>query len=161
GWREVRLSIFAKRPRGVPVTDLDAWDDERLPQPTARIATAAIRSSAALGPQWRKAAARLGIAGTAELTGLADGAEWRGTELEKNLPGAVGVLDFYHASEHVYAAAVNRGGDAKAIRAWYTARRRTLLGSGAAGLLAESSEPGAAAALAEYLGPHLDHTPYR
>ncbi len=162
GWREVRLSIFAKRPRGVPITDLDAWDEGRLPEPTARIATAAIRSSAALGPQWRKAAARLGIARTAELTALADGAKWIWTELGKNLPGAAGVLDFYHASEHVHAAAVSRGGDAKAIEAWYTARRRTLLESGAAGLLAESSEPGAAAAaLAEYLGPHVDHTPYR
>jgi hypothetical protein len=162
GRREVRLSIFAKRPRGVPVTDLDAWDDQRLPEPTARIATAAIRSSATLGPQWRKAAARLGIARTAELTALADGAKWIWTELGKNLPGAVGVLDFYHASEHVHAAAVSQGGDAKAIQAWYTARRRTLLGSGAAGLLAESNEPGAAAAaLGEYLGPHVDHTPYR
>jgi hypothetical protein len=162
GWREVRLSIFAKRPRGAPITDLAAWDDERLPEPTARLAAAAIRSSAALGPQWRKAAARLGVARTEELTALADGARWIWTELEKNLPGAVGVLDFYHASEHVHAAAVGRGGDAKAIQAWYTARRRTLLGSGAAGLLAESSGPDAAtAALAEYLGPHVDHTPYR
>lgn len=162
GRREVRLAIFAQRPCGTPITNLGAWADERLPEPTARIATAAIRSSAALGPQWRKAAARLGIARTAELTALADGAKWIWAELEKNLPGAVGVLDIYHASEHVHAAAVSRGGDAKAIAAWYTARRRTLLESGAAGLLAELSDPGAAApALAEYLGPHVDHTPYR
>jgi hypothetical protein len=99
---------------------------------------------------------------TAELTALTDGAKWIWTELGKDLPGAVGVLDFYHASEHVHAAAVSRSGGAKAIEAWYAARRRTLLGSGAAGLLAEFSEPGAAAAaLAEYLGPHAEHTPYR
>ena len=36
GWREVRLSIFAKRPRGEPVIDLDDWDEQRLPVPTAR-----------------------------------------------------------------------------------------------------------------------------
>jgi len=162
GWREVRLSIFAKRPRGVPITDLDAWDDGRLPEPTARVATAAIRSSAALGPQWRKAAARLGIARTAELTALADGAKWIWTELERNLPGAVGVLDFYHASEHVHTAAVSRGGDAGAVEVWYRARRRTLLESGAAGLLEGSGGPDEVTpALAEYLGPHVDHTPYR
>src|SRR5206468_538043 len=56
GWREVRLSIFAKRRRGEPVVDLDAWDDQRLPAPHARVATASVRTSAALGPQWRRAA---------------------------------------------------------------------------------------------------------
>ena len=68
GWREVRLSIFAKRKRGTPVIDLDRWDDQRLPPPHARVATAAIRASEALGPQWRTAAARLGVKRTAELT---------------------------------------------------------------------------------------------
>ena len=50
GWREVRLSIFAKRRRGEPVTDLTRWDDGRLPSPHVRVATAAIRSSAGTGP---------------------------------------------------------------------------------------------------------------
>ena len=162
GWREVRLSIFAKRPRGEPVTDLDAWDRARLPRPTARVATAAIRTSAAPGPQWRRAAARLGIKRSAELTVLADGARWIWAELEKNLPGAAGVLDIFHASEHLHAAALARGGGAAAVDAWYRARRRTLLESGAAGLLEELAARGEEApALAEYLGPHAGHTPYR
>lgn len=161
GWREVRLSIFAKRERGEPVVDLDAWDSGRLPEPTARVATAAVRSSAALGPQWRRAAGRLGIRATAELTALADGAKWIWAELAKNLPGAVGVLDFYHASEHLHAAAAARGG-AAAVRAWYEARRRTLLESGAAGLLEALAADGQTGPeLAEYLGPHVGHTPYR
>jgi hypothetical protein len=41
GWHEVRLSILAKWPRGVQVTDLDARGDERLPEPTARFAAVA------------------------------------------------------------------------------------------------------------------------
>ena len=106
GWREVRLSIFAKRQRGEPVTDLDDWDEQRLPAPHARVATAAIRTSEALGPQWRRAAARLGIKRTAELTALADGAKWIWNEVEKNLPGAAGVLDIYHAG----GAPARRGG---------------------------------------------------
>jgi hypothetical protein len=162
GWRELRLSLFAKRPRGKPVTDLDAWDEERLPEPTARVATAAIRTSAALGPQWRRTAGRLGIEQTAELSALADGAKWIWAELEKNLPDAAGVLDIYHASEHLHAAAVARGGDTEATGAWYEARRRTLLKAGAAGLLEELTARGEGAPeLAEYLTPHVGHTPYR
>jgi hypothetical protein len=67
GWREMRLSIFAKRERGEPVVDLADWDGERLPAPLVRVAVAAIRTSDALGPQWRRAAARLGVARTADL----------------------------------------------------------------------------------------------
>ena len=162
GWREVRLSIFAKREPGEPVTDLDDWDEQRMPAPHARVATAAIRTSEALGPQWRRAAARLGITRTAELTVLADGAKWIWNEVEKDLPGAAGVLDISHAGEHVHAAAVALHGAGAAAEAWYEARRRTLLESGASGLLAElASEPGDVSELVAYLGPHGDHTPYR
>jgi hypothetical protein len=162
GGREVRLSIFAKRRRGEPVADLDGFDGERLPAPHARVAAAAIRTSSALGPQWRRAAARLGVARTAELTGLADGAKWIWNEVEKNLPGATGVLDIDHASEHLHAAAVALHGEGAAAEGWYKARRRTLLGSGAAGLLAElAPEAGDVSELAGYLGPHVDHTAYR
>jgi hypothetical protein len=162
GWREIRLSIFAKRPLGKPVVDLDAWDDQRLPEPTVRIATAAIRTSAALGPQWRRAATRLGIQRTAELSVLADGAKWIWAELETNLPGAAGVLDFYHASEHLHAAAVARGGDATAVGSCNEAWRRRLLESGASGLLDELAGRGQTMPeLATYLGPHVGHTPYR
>src|SRR5262249_8417190 len=162
GWREVRLSIFARRERGESVTDLDDWDEQRMPAPQARVATAAIRTSAALGPQWRRAAARLGLRRTDELTALADGAKWIWNEIEKNLPGAAGVLDIYHAGEHLHAAAVALHGAGPAAEAWYAGRRRTLLESGSTGLLAElASETGAGSGLAGYLAPHGDHAPYR
>lgn len=162
GWREVRLSAFAKRERGKPVVDLAGWDGERLPAPHVRVATAAIRTSDALGPQWRRAAARLGVKRTAELTVLADGAKWIWNEVEKNLPGAAGVLDFYHAGEHLHAAAVALHGAGTAAEAWYDGRRETLLGSGAAGVLAElAGEAGGVSDLSGYLAPHVDHTPYR
>jgi hypothetical protein len=158
----VRLSIFAKRRRGEPVTDLDGWDDQRLPAPHARVATAAIRTSTALGPQWRRAAGRLGVKRTDEVSALADGAKWIWTEIEKNLPGAAGVLDIYHAGEHLHAAAVALHGAGPAAEAWYKARRRTLLEGGSPRLLAElADEPGGVSELAGYLGPHADHTPYR
>lgn len=162
GWREIRLSIFARRRRGSPVLDLDAWDEQRLERPHVRVATAAVRSSDALGPQWRRAAGRLGIKRTAELTVLADGARWIWAELEKNLPGAAGVLDIYHAGEHLHEAAVALHGPGPAAESWYEDRRRTLLERGAAGLLAElETEGGAVSELIGYLGPHTAHTPYR
>lgn len=106
GWREVRLSIFAKRHRGAPVVDLDGWDDQRLPAPHVRVATTVILTSDTLVPQWRRAAARLGITRTADVGVQADGAEWIWHEVDKNLPGAVGVLDVFHASQRLHAAAV-------------------------------------------------------
>jgi hypothetical protein len=162
GWREMRLSIFAKREPGEPVTDLGGWDGQRLPAPTARAATAGIRTSDALGPQWRRAAARLGLKDATAITVLADGAKWIWGQVERNLPGAGGVLDIYHASEHIHAAAAALHGEAEAARGWAEAARRTLLESGAAGLLAElDGAGGATAELAAYLAPHADHTNYR
>jgi hypothetical protein len=162
GWREMRLSIFARREPGEPVTDLGAWDGQRLPAPTARAATAGIRTSDALGPQWRRAAARLGIKDARSITVLADGARWIWAQVERNLPGAAGVLDIYHASEHIYAAAKALRGEGAGAEDWAGARRRTLLESGAAAVVAElEAEGGAAAALVAYLAPHADHTDYR
>jgi hypothetical protein len=162
GWREVRLSIFAKRPRGQPITDLDDWDDQRLPEPTARVATAGIRTSEALGSQWRRAAGRLGMRRTTEVTVLADGAKWIWREVGKNLPGAAGLLNIYHASEHLHAAAVALHGEGAAAEAWYRQKRRRLLESGAAGLLPSLTESSRAVReLCEYLAPHVEHTQYR
>ena len=162
GWREVRLSIFARRARGEPVADLDDWGEQRLPAPRVRVAAAAIRASEALGPRWRRAAGRLGIRRTDEVTALADGARWIWAEIEKNLPGAAGVLDIYHASEHLHAAAVALHGAGEAAQAWYQARRRTLLESGSSALLSElTAEPGDLRDLIAYIWPQVGHTPYR
>jgi hypothetical protein len=162
GWREVRLSIFAKRERGEPMADLDDWDDQRLPPPHARVATAAIHASEALGPGWRQAARRLGVKRTDDLRVLADGAKWIWKEVEKNLPDAAGVLDIYHACAHLHAAAAALHAEGPARDAWYEARRRTLLESGSSGLLAElASEAGDVSELVGYLRPHADRTAYR
>lgn len=162
GWREVRLSIFAKRERGEPIPGPQGWDDQRMPAPHARVAAAAIRTGGALGPQWRRTAARLGLRRTDEVTALADGAKWIWNELEKNLPGATGILDIYHAGTHLHDAAVALHGSGPAAESWYEGRRRTLLESGAAGLLAElRAESGDVSELVGYLEPHTGHTPYR
>ena len=112
-------ALFPAGDQSVMVCGIDDWDEQRMPAPHVRVATAAIRTSTALGPQWRRAAARLGVKRADDLTVLADGARWIWTEIDKNLPGAAGVLDIYHAGEHLHAAAMALHGAGPAAEAWY------------------------------------------
>jgi hypothetical protein len=105
GWREMRLSIFAKRRRGKAVTGHEDWQQRKLPAPHVRVIEAGVRNSEQLGPAWRRMAVRLGLRQTADITAIADGARWIWRQLDKHLPGVAGVLDIYHASEQLWAAA--------------------------------------------------------
>lgn len=153
GWREMRLSVFAKRHPAEP--------GGRLPAPHARVLAAAVVGSDRLGPQWRRMAARLGVRDTSQVTVLADGAKWIWTQADKGLPGAAGVLDFYHASERLYQAGRELLGETPAAAAWADARRGTLLDAGGATLLAELAAGGPKLAGArEYFRPHAGHMDY-
>ena len=160
GWREMRLSIFAKRQRGRPARGPGDWEQRDLPAPGARVIQAAIRAGDQLGPGWRRQARRLGVTDASQLSVIADGARWIWNQVAAHLPGAVGVLDIYHASEHLWAAARDHFGEATAeARGWAEARRASLLERGAAGLLGELA--GAEwSGLRGYFAPHVDHTGY-
>jgi hypothetical protein len=160
GWREMRLSIFAKRNRGEPTTGPARWEERALPGPHARVIQAAIRTGEQLGPGWWRMALRLGLSDTGVITALADGAKWIWGQLAEHLPGAVGVLDIYHASEHLWAAANRYFGDGTAeARAWVRDRRGTLLRHGASGLLGELAGV-EWSAVRGYFEPHEEHTAY-
>jgi len=160
GWREMRLSIFARRGRGASVSGPADWDRRALPAPHARVIQAGIRTGDQLGPGWWRMAVRLGLSDTARITVLADGAKWIWNQVAEHLGGAAGVLDIYHASEHLWSAATRRFGDrAGDARAWVEGRRGTLLRSGASGLLAELDGP-EWGGVRDYFEPHLDHTDY-
>jgi hypothetical protein len=160
GWREMRLSVFARRHRGNPAVGRRAWEQRNLPAPHARVIQAAIRTGEQLGPGWWRMAARLGLSDTGSITALADGARWIWNQLAEHLPGVVGVLDIYHATEHLWAAAHRHFGEGTAsARAWVAGRRRTLLRSGASGLLAELVGP-EWSDLRGYFEPHVEHTGY-
>jgi len=171
GWREMRVGVFAKRERGQPLR-LPQWRERTLPKPTARVAHAGLVRSAAWGGQWRRWAARLGIQQTAELTVLADGARWIWKQAAQQFPDAQGVLDIYHVSAHLHqTAAVLHGEGSEAARRWVEQRRQCLLQGGAAALLDELAgerrqtrsqrKRASLLALADYVAPHVDHTPYR
>jgi hypothetical protein len=170
GWREMRLGIFAKRPCGKPALPQE-WDERTLPAPTTRILFGGLWTADQFGPQWRAWAGRLGIAQTADITLLADGARWIWHQAEQQLPGAAGVLDIYHAGEHLYGTAKLLYGEGAAeIPSWVEARRQTLLQGGATALIAELQQqaaqtPSAAhrralVDLQGYFRPHEEHTGY-
>lgn len=160
GWREMRLSVFARRNRGTPAAGRDSWEQRDLPAPHARVIQAGIRTCDQLGPGWRRMAGRLGLRDASAVTVIADGAKWIWGQVAGHLPGAAGVLDIYHATEHLWAAGrAVLGEGTSACRAWVEARRETLLRSGASGLLAELA--GAAwSGWRGYFEPHTGHTGY-
>jgi len=134
GWREMRLGLFARRPRGRPARPAE-WDRRRLPPPSARALFAAVEPAARFGPRIRRWAARLGIKEAAAVTVLADGAEWIWSQARRQLPGAGGLLDIYHACEHLGGAARALYGEGSAeAAAWVGAGRLALLTGGAAGV---------------------------
>jgi len=160
GWREMRLSIFARRARGEPASGRGDWDQRGLPAPHARVIQAGIRTGDQLGPGWWRMALRLGLSETTRITVLADGAKWIWNQVAEHLGGAAGVLDIYHAGEHLWAAAKGHFGDRAAeARAWVEGRRDTLLRSGASGLLGELVGV-EWSAVRDYFEPHVDHTAY-
>jgi hypothetical protein len=160
GWREMRLSIFAKRRRGEPLRATKQWQGRDLPKPHVRVIQAAIRTGEQLGPGWWRMAVRLGLSDTSAITALADGARWIWNQLAEHLPGVTGVLDIYHASEHLWGAAHTRFGEGCAeASAWVACRRETLLRSGASGLLGELTGT-EWAGLRGYFEAHVDHTGY-
>ena len=171
GWREMRLGVFAKRERGKPQSII-CWQERNLPRPKARVAFAGLVRAQAFGGQWRKWAGRLGLKQTSELSFLADGARWIWKQAKRQLPDAQGVLDIYHASEHLYqTAAVLHDEGSKAAKRWVEHRRRCLLRGGAQALLKVLADErkttssirkrASLDALCTYLKPHIDHTPYR
>lgn len=171
GWREMRLAIFAKRSPGPSATP-QQWHERELPTPSVRMLFGGLWTAEQFGPQWRSWAARLGIRQTASITVLADGAKWIWNQVEQNLPGCGGVLDIYHASEHLYAAArVLYGEGAEEVPAWVETRRQTLLQGGVTELDVELADrerglrsPRKRRALGElraYLSRHVEHSNYR
>lgn len=103
GWREIRLSIFAKRRAGEPAMP-QQWKDRELPPPTARVALAAVAACHEQGELWKKLSALLGIADDDELSVLADGARWIWDQARQCWTKAQWVVDVFHVSQHVHAA---------------------------------------------------------
>jgi hypothetical protein len=169
GWREMKVGLFSKREPGDPATT-EEWADRELPKPNASVAFAAIEASEDFGRRWKAWRKRLGLH-EASITVLADGAKWIWEEQRKHLIGAEGVLDIFHALEHVAATAKVLHQTPAEIEAWTTAARTVLLEQGWSGIetlirerRATTQTTASQAALDDlwnYLGSHQDHLHYR
>jgi hypothetical protein len=169
GWREMKLGIFSKRPLGAPAVP-DEWADRVLPKPETCVAFAAIEASEDFGRRWKAWRKRLGLLEASAITVLADGAKWIWEEQRKHLRGAEGILDIYHALEHVAATAKVLHQAPADIEAWTATARTALLEQGWTGIetlirdqqtaMPDAAQRTALEGLWEYLGSHQDHLHY-
>jgi hypothetical protein len=170
GWKEMRLGVFTKRPRGEAVLP-EQWADRALPPITARHVFAAIESADAFAARWPLVASRLGIRSNRRIDAVADGARWIWDRVELYWSHAIGTLDIYHALEHVATAGKALHGEGtSAARSWVERARTTLIAEGHAGikrLLAETRpiavrgvQRRGLAELEQYLDHHADRLRY-
>ncbi len=103
GWRDVKMAVFSKREAGSPATPADDAERE-LPAPTVRTVVAEIAEAERFAERVRQEADRLRVTTDPDITVLADGAEWIWNLAADVFPQACGVLDFYHAVEHIATA---------------------------------------------------------
>lgn len=134
GWRELKLALYLKRPPGEPAEPED-WARRDLPRPTAQAAYAAVADCEAFSGRWAPRAEALGIDPSGPLTVLGDGAEWIWNAAATQFPAAAGVLDIFHAAEHLASSARALFGDGPVAAGWAERGRRALLADGWPGLL--------------------------
>ena len=85
GWRDVKVAVFACRPRAEPATAAD-YEQRDLPRPGVRSVIAAIEGVPAFGERCAAEAQRLGVR-AGELSVLGDGAEWIWNLADEHFPG--------------------------------------------------------------------------
>ena len=129
GWRDVKVAVFATRAAGEPIP-LEHWAERPLPAPSVRTVVAAVEEASVFATRVRAEADRLRVTTAADVTVLGDGAEWIWNVGAAVVPQAVGVLDAYHAIEHVAAAVAGVWGEGTAATAERVASGRVALLSG-------------------------------
>ncbi|MGL4462139.1 MAG: hypothetical protein ACRDD1_06420 [Planctomycetia bacterium] len=173
GWKEIRVALFLKRTAG-EAARAACWEARTLPKPAARSVRVAMASCDEFAADWREWADRLGVADPAAITVLADGAKWIWRHAELQFPGSRGVLDVFHALEHLAAATRSVYGEGSgAALGGKTVGRFALLSDGWPGACEwigrwrERCDPEHAEAVVKateeligYLAPHLDHLGY-
>jgi hypothetical protein len=134
GWRDVKVAVFARRAQGEPAQP-EQWAERELPAPAVRTVVAAVEEVSAFADRVRAETDRLGVTTAADVTVLGDGAEWIWNLAGEVVPQADGVLDVYHAVEHVADTAKALWGDGSAETATQLeAGRQALLSGGKAAL---------------------------
>lgn len=127
GWREMRLSVLAKRPAALPATPAQ-WKNRVLEEPTARIALCAIAPSHVVGSSWKRLLHRMGLTPRDLLSIIADGAKWIWIEAAKRFgSNTQWIVDIFHVSEHLHACGKARFGEGPAAQKWAQAQLQRLI----------------------------------
>jgi hypothetical protein len=129
GWREIRQSIFSKRPPAAAAT-ADQWDKRPLGEPTVRIAICGIAHCDRIGSSWQRLAKMLGLAKDLDLSVIADGAKWIWDQAAKRFkgPDVQWVVDVYHLMLYLFAVVAAQG--AEAAKEWVGQRVIELIEMG-------------------------------
>lgn len=148
GWRDLRLSVLAKREPGMPARPAE-WDQRVLNEPTVRVAWCAIAGCGPVGASWKRMAQRLGLGPGDPLSVLADGARWIWDQAAKRFKGLGSsergvewVVDVYHLMLYLHAFAAARLGEGAAAEAWARERVVELIELGGPGFIARLTATG-------------------
>lgn len=163
GWRDLKLCVVGKRMRGDAATP-EEWSDRMLPAPTIRTVVANIEEARTFAERVREETDRLKVTTAGDVTVLGDGAEWIWNLASDVVPQAAGVLDVYHAVEHIGAAVKAIWGESAEAMAHRHAGVSAVVTGGEAGIerwiagafsqLPAGSSGDELRDLAAYLGSH-------
>ena len=103
GWRDIKLCVIGKRKPGEAATPRQ-WSDRVLPPPTIRAVVANVEEARDFAARVRAETDRLKVTAANDVAALGDGAGWIWNLAADVLPQAAGVLDVYHAIEHIGTA---------------------------------------------------------
>jgi hypothetical protein len=128
GWREMRLSMLARREPAAPC-EPQHWSKRVLNEPTARFSTCAIADANHIGASWQRLSGRMNLQAQSVVNFYADGAKWIWEQAGKRLPknNAKWCLDVYHLSQHLHQCAKELLGEGKDARQWADDRLSTVL----------------------------------
>jgi hypothetical protein len=127
-WREMRLSLLAKRP---PTTAClpERWNQRILNEPTTRMSLCAIAGADRVGASWKKLSRRMNLQAEPVVHVIADGAKWIWEQAARRLPKHNGqwCVDVYHVSQHLHQCGRELLGEGPAARQWAEERLMTAL----------------------------------
>ena len=173
GWREMRLSMLARREPATPCPP-ERWDRRVLNDPTVRLSACAIADAGRVGAGWARLSKRMGLGSEPVVNVVADGARWIWEQAARRLPKHNGkwCVDVYHVSQHLHRCGRELLGEGAAARAWADGRLMKALARNGPALIrqvdSEASQAPKGSArrkalddLLTYLRPNRDRMWYR
>jgi len=136
GWHEVKLGLVAGCADGVVLEPSYVASREPAAAFGRRLAAEAARRGALEIVRWEGGLVGRGLAVLREAAVLGDGARWIWELADEHFGARVEVVDYYHATEHLHAAARAIFGEGAAATVWAEARAGELLAQGPAPVLA-------------------------